>query len=68
MPIASPTAAEIRRLADAMSLTLAPGEAETYAELVADTLAPLAVVESLPDDPPKLRYPRSAGAVPPAID
>ena len=68
MPIANPTAAEIRRLAESMSLTLAPGEAETYAELVSGALAPLAVVESLPDDPPELRYPRSAGAVPPASE
>jgi amidase len=66
MPIANPTAAEIRRLAESMSLALGAGEAETYAEIVSGTLAGLAVVDSLPDDPPELRYSRSAGAVPPA--
>lgn len=66
MPIANPTAGEIRRLAEAMSLRLAPGDAESYAEIVSGTLARVAVVDSLPDDPPELRYPRGAGAVPAA--
>ena len=68
MPIANPTAGEIRRLAESMSLLLGPGEAEAYAEIVSGTLARLAVVDSLPDDPPELRYPRSGGVVPPASE
>ena len=59
-----PDAARIRELAAALGFSLRDGESEAYAALIAPTLEGFGAHDSLPDEFPAVRFPRTAGRRP----
>jgi len=61
MAVETPSLTELGALAARLHMTLTPGEAEEYHALFAGFLNDYATIDTLPDEMPEIRYPRSEG-------
>jgi len=66
MALVRPSLSSIKGAADRLGITLSESEAKSYLGMVDDVLAGYEVLETVPEQLPEVKYPRSAGERPPA--
>jgi amidase len=64
MAIHPPTASEIQQIAEDLGIALDPDDVESYRGLAAPFVLSTALLDSMPDDLPSVRYPRTPGRHP----
>ena len=61
MPVQMPTAEQLRDVADEMGLSLSEDDVQSFLGLIAGSIDAYNVVDALPDNLPRVRYPRVPG-------
>src|SRR5512134_4016444 len=64
MAVSPPTPDQLKSIADAMGLALTPSDLESFAALMKPSIDGYNVVDSLPDNLPAVKYPRTPGVRP----
>ncbi len=64
MTVRLPSHARLRCAAEDLGLTLSEADVESFRELMVDTVAAYNVVDAMPDNLPKVKYPRTPGSRP----
>src|SRR6185369_8961391 len=65
MPVTAPTPDQLRKIADAMGLSLTESDVVSFIDLMKPSVEAYNVVDQLPDNLPPVRYPRTSGYRPP---
>ena len=61
MPVQMPTAEQLRDVADEMGLTLSEEDVQSFLGLISGSIDAYNIVDGLPDNLPRVRYPRVPG-------
>ena len=61
MPVQMPTAEQLRDVADEMGLTLSAEDVQSFLGLISGSIDAYNIVDGLPDNLPRVRYPRVPG-------
>ena len=64
MPIETPTAKELRAIAEGLDLKLSNEDVDTFRGLMGASIAALNQVDAMPDELPPVKYPREPGTRP----